>query len=157
MCPLDVQLWIQARFVQEGWREGHQELLTKLRTQRLCRYALNMRVSCVGGCVDESAYLAARGRAAGNRGTTHCDKVGAAALHRKELLTKLRSQRLCRYTVNMRVSCVGGCVDESAYLAARGGGRWKPWRHPLRQSCNGVQFVGGIAGAAGAVISALTL
>jgi hypothetical protein len=62
MCPLDVQLWIQARFVQEGWREGHQELLTKLRTQRLCRYTANMRVSCVGGCaVGESAYLAARG------------------------------------------------------------------------------------------------
>ena len=89
MCPVDVQLWIQARFVQEGWQEGHQELLTKLRTQRLCKYTVNMRVSCVGGCVDESAYLAAGGRAAGNRGTTHCDKVGAAASHRKELLTKL--------------------------------------------------------------------
>jgi hypothetical protein len=108
MCPVDVQLWIQARFVQEGWREGHQELLTKLQTQRLCRYMVNMRVSCVGGCVGESAYLAAGGRAAeraaGNRGTTHCDKVGAAASHRKELLTKLRTQRLCRYASFIR-SC----------------------------------------------------
>jgi hypothetical protein len=54
-------------------------------------------------------------------------------------------------------------------------GRWKPWRHPLPTATKlvlqlqfllwflysvsmcGVRFVGGIVGAAGAVVSALTL
>ena len=112
MCPVDVQLWIQARFVQEGWREGHQELLTKLQTQRLCRYTVNMRVSCVGGCVDESAYLAARGPLE----TVAPPTATKLVLQLQFLLWFLYSVSMC-----------------------------------------GVRFVGGIVGAAGAVVSALTL
>jgi hypothetical protein len=43
-----------------------------------------------------------------------CMKDGEKATsHRKGLLTKLQSQRPCRYTATMRGSCVGGCGGAS--------------------------------------------
>ena len=68
---LDVQLWVHTRFVQEGWREKatsrRKELLAKWRSQRPCRHATDMRISCGEGGVDASSTAFRSPRAAKNQ------------------------------------------------------------------------------------------